>query len=68
MISLPEYCSFALNEEDRAINDALKNKKLFIVDYRVFDGLQGKKNLTVFYTENKTFYSVSSVDFFWKPK
>ena len=33
--------------EGSAISDALKDKKLFIVDYRVFDGLEGKTNFTV---------------------
>ena len=44
-----------MNEEDiqphlegRALNDVLKDKKLFIVDYRDFDGVQGKENYTVF--------------------
>ena len=46
--------SFAVNEgdiqchlEDRQLKDALKDKKLFIVDYRDFDGVQGKENYTV---------------------
>ena len=48
--------SFAVKEEDirshledRELKDALKDKKLFIIDYRDFDGVQGKENYTVFW-------------------
>ena len=53
--------SFAVNEEDiqchledRQLKDALKDKKLFIVDYRDFDGVQGKENYTVFWLSLET--------------
>ena len=33
--------------EDRTLDDVLKQKKLFIVDYSILDGIKGVKNKTV---------------------
>ena len=48
------YSSFAVSENDlrplienRRLDDALKDKKLFIVDYGIFDGIEGMPNKTV---------------------
>ena len=55
VILLSGYYSFAVKEEDirphlenGPINDVVRDKKLFIVDYRILDGVQTKKNYTVF--------------------
>ena len=48
------FSSFAVSENDlrpllenRRLDDVLKDKKLFIVDYRIFDGMRGMPNKTV---------------------
>ena len=48
------FYSFAVGEdklcpllENRGLDDVLKSKKLFIVDYRILDGIKGVKNKTV---------------------
>ena len=33
--------------ENRGLDDVLKDKKLFIVDYRILDGIKGMPNKTV---------------------
>ena len=45
------FSSFAVSENDlrplienRRLDDALKDKKLFIVDYGIFDGIEGMPN------------------------
>ena len=53
-LSFPVSFRFTVNEEDlrsliedRSLNDVLKDKKLFIVDYSILDGIKGVKNKTV---------------------
>ena len=41
LLPLIEYCS---------LDDVLKDKKLFIVDYRILDGIKGMPNKTVICT------------------
>ena len=48
------FPSFAVSENDlrpllenHGLDDVLKNKKLFIVDYRILDGIKGMPNKTV---------------------
>ena len=48
------YFSFAIDKEEirphienRDLKSVLKDKKLFIVDHRVLDGIKGHKNLEV---------------------
>ena len=45
---------FAVNEkdlrpliEDRGLDDVINDRKLFIVDYRILEGIKGVKNKTV---------------------
>ena len=45
--------------ENRRLDDVLKDKKLFIVDYRILDGIKGMPNKTVV----RTFYYPNSL--FW---
>ena len=33
--------------ENRGLDDVIKDKKLFIVDYRILDGIKGMPNKTV---------------------